>query len=93
MSESNGYDWFTKRRYGDNVTVIDMGVPWADCCICGEPSLQMGIPVFEDLVLPNDYEGEWGGRPACPECFAAQSKLVEPMEFHKFRRLVREAKG
>ena len=82
-----GYDWFQiQRSPQENVEVIDLGVPWADCWVCGEPSLKQGIPVYEDLILHNDYKGEWGGVPACPRCHAVQQLLTEPIYRHEFKQ-------
>ena len=57
------------------------------CCICGETSHKSGIPVYEDLVLPNDWQGEWGGQPACDTCRELQGMLKEPMSESAFKKL------
>jgi len=52
----------------------------ADCFVCGESTYNThGIPVYEDIILPNDWEGEWFGQTACLECFKAQNKLTRPV--------------
>lgn len=67
--------------------VLNMQSLPADCWACGENASgrQCGIPVYEDMILPNDWQGEWGGAPACRECFLLQSTLIEPMARAKFR--------
>lgn len=44
------------------------------CCIC-ECEVQIflyqpnyGIPMYEDLPVPPEWDGEWGGFCACKEC-------------------------
>lgn len=53
------------------VTVIDLYPPGAYCCICGEWDLsRWGVPVDDTgLIVANDYEGEWGAKPACERCW------------------------
>ncbi len=72
------------------VQIIDLNPIQEDCWCCGEFVLPLrhGVPAYEDLVLPNDWEGEWGGRPACPRCHELQGLLREPMTLADFRRLV-----
>jgi hypothetical protein len=51
--------------------VIYLQYPTARCCICGEWDVsQWGVPVDDiGLIVANDYEGEWGGVPACKKCW------------------------
>lgn len=52
------------------VTVIYLHPPEADCWICDERCLcQQGVARYEDMIVPDDYEGEWGGAPVCLTCF------------------------
>lgn len=67
------------------VIVINMWEPCGDCVVCGEVSFRSGIPMYEDMVLHNDYEGEWGGQPACDRCREFQGLLTEPMELERFQ--------
>jgi hypothetical protein len=71
-------------------TVISMQALPADCWVCGEDATgrDCGIPVYEDMVLPNKWRGEWGGVPACRRCFERQSKLLQPMHQIEFLREV-----
>jgi hypothetical protein len=68
--------------------VINMQALPADCWACGADAsgMECGIPVYEDLILPNDWTGEWGGVPACHACFERQGKLTEPMTKAQWRR-------
>jgi hypothetical protein len=52
------------------VLVIDLDERWADCWRCGEltPS-RWGLPVWNGELVSNDWQGEWGGVPACEACF------------------------
>lgn len=55
-----------------DVVIIDLWPPMAICCICGVPTLsRWGIPVDSEigLIVANDYPGEWGGQPACSDCW------------------------
>ena len=67
-------------------TVIRMQALPADCWACGGDAsgLEHGIPIYEDLILPNDWPGEWGGAPACRSCFDRQSELTEPTTVAEF---------
>lgn len=59
-----------------------------DCYVCGAPLETFGqsVPCYEGYVLHNDWEGEWGGFQACPDCFAAQQALSEPVTFAELAR-------
>jgi len=46
--------------------------------VCGGEATE-GIPVYEDLVLPDDWEGEWFGADACAACARLQHQLTEPI--------------
>jgi hypothetical protein len=69
------------------VVVIELWPIVENCCICGEPSYKSGIPMYEDLVLPNDWQGEWGGKPACELCRRLQGELTEPVRDDEFLRM------
>ena len=70
-------------------TVIRLQQLPADCWVCGADATgyRLGIPVFEDFILPNDYEGEWGGVAACPSCFKKQEQLTAPVLVSKFKAI------
>lgn len=51
---------------------IDLSLRCVTCCICGEATEpRWGIPVdaFTALIVDNDFEGDWGSRPACERCY------------------------
>lgn len=55
---------------GSRILVIDLWPVVCDCTICGaETSDKFGIAVYEDVIVPDNYEGEWGGAPVCARCF------------------------
>lgn len=52
------------------ITVINLTPAGIDCHVCGaEDAAGFGIPIYEDAIVPDDYEGEWGGVPVCRRCF------------------------
>jgi len=75
------------------MTIIDLWPIVADCVVCGDPSYKSGIPTYEGLVLPNDWDGEWGGQPACDSCRELQGSLTQPVELSEFRRIAKAARG
>lgn len=76
------------------ITFINLSPFFCECHCCGaETSGGFGVPVFEDLILHNDYEGEWGGAPACVSCFALQQLLGSPMPLHEFKKLRGDTDG
>ena len=53
--------------------VIYLNYPTATCCVCGEDCLSLwGLPVSSETgeIVANDFEGEWGGVPACQSCWS-----------------------
>ena len=49
------------------------------CHLCGRDcDGRLGLPMYEDLVLPNDWPGEWAGFPVCRPCFDANDNPSEP---------------
>ena len=62
------------------MTYVNMQSTDTVCFACGGwADASRGIPVYEDIVLPNSWTGEWFGAPACDECFAAQNRLTFPV--------------
>ena len=54
------------------VEIINIGYPWAVCSICGcDTELRWGIPISTEtaMVIDNDSDEDWAGKPACYECF------------------------
>lgn len=61
-----------------DVLEIELWPRWAECWACGaETPCQWGLPIDDcgDLVS-NDYEGEWGGVPACQRCCEAHAQGI-----------------
>ncbi len=55
------------------IEVIDLNPKYARCCICGEWDFsKWGVPISMAtvLIVANDFEGDWGGKPACRDCWA-----------------------
>lgn len=81
----------------DGVLEIRLDHPSAECVLCGaEEELPLGLACYEDLLVDDDYQGPWGGQPACRICFNAWGNgVLEPgMTFHQARaRLVGLALG
>jgi hypothetical protein len=101
MAENGEEKWMRGQRLSmpgavtmatEDVLEIRMQKGPADCWVCGgnASGWALGIPVYEGLVLPNNWSKEWGGVPACPPCFIAQERLAEPMEKSEFRKLVNQ---
>lgn len=70
-----------------DLIIIDLWSPLVDCHICNEPAHKKGIPIYEGLVLPDNWDGEWGGVPACDACFEKQQRLSGPVTFHQFKEM------
>lgn len=54
------------------ITIIDLVQPSAQCCICGEwDHNRWGIPISLEtaLVISNDSDEDWAGKPACQSCW------------------------
>jgi hypothetical protein len=70
-----------------SVLVIDLWAPQCECTLCGVvTSDKYGIAIWEDTIVPDDYEGEWGGSPVCKRCYdaAAQVQARRPGEIITF---------
>jgi hypothetical protein len=56
----------------NNVAIIDLYPATITCCICGKIELnRWGVPVSAEtaLICANDFDGDWGTKPACKECW------------------------
>lgn len=57
------------------ITVIELWPHEDDCWVCGVPVTassagpNYGVACYEDLIVPNDHQGEWGGFTACRACY------------------------
>jgi hypothetical protein len=62
------------------IFIINLNEHHSECSICGDLTTpKCGIPMYEDMVLPDDWSGEWFGQPACRRCFELQNKLTQPV--------------
>ena len=69
--------------------VIDLSPPGDVCVVCeAAANPRKGIPMYEGDVVPNDWNGDWAGYPACDRCFAEQEKLTEPIDRDFLRGVV-----
>ena len=55
------------------------------CHICEAPDAFLGVPMYENLVLPNSHPGEWGGFPACRRCATLQLLIHTPIPVFDFK--------
>jgi len=42
------------------------------CCVCGKEMDEVSgysLPMYEGVVVPDDYEGDWAGFECCYECY------------------------
>lgn len=80
-----------------DVQVIELFPIYIECAYCDAADLcKWGIPVSMNAeIVDNDYEGEWGGTPACRVCYEAhqQGLLTEATryEWRKRQQLIRRA--
>lgn len=60
----------------NNVVVIELWPRWAECWACGaDTPCHWGLPLDDTgQLVPNEYEGEWAGVPACKECYEAHAQ-------------------
>lgn len=79
--------------------VIDLNIIPCECGICeaqweqSRSTPSYGIARYEDMAVPDSYEGAWGGMEVCPSCFATERLLrsrnpdgmIEFREIKKFR--------
>jgi hypothetical protein len=50
------------------------------CYVCGTElhDLRHGIPIYESVVVPDNWTGPWIGYPVCRKCFDANRDPVVP---------------
>lgn len=75
--------------------VIELWPIETECWACGVHLVgpEHAIPIWEDLVLPNEWSGEWGGVPACLRCFEAQGVLSGPVQVRSFLAAVQSVEA
>lgn len=74
------------------ILLIELWPAWTNCVVCNEECLhKQGLAIWEDQVVPDDYQGEWGGAPACRECYELAADLQEesPGQFIPFSAIRR----
>jgi hypothetical protein len=73
----------------NDITIIRLDEPTADCWVCGEETfLDYGLAVYEDLILPNDWPGEWFGATVCPRCYALfNDRVMAPLTWRAASRI------
>lgn len=79
-----------RRRVIGKMLVVDFQSHTAPCIMCDrETPKRLGIPMWNGMVLPNDWAGDWVGFTACPRCFYEQHQLTRPMEVCDFMKRAR----
>lgn len=66
-----------------------------ECICCGDllVDCRQGVPMYEGMVLPNDWEGEWYGFDSCSDCFEAQGRLTRPVYAGDLAAVAKNAAG
>lgn len=83
-------DGVTRRRELPNgVVIIDMWEPTTECFVCSvETYIDYGLAVYEDEILPNDWNGEWFGATVCPRCYDLfNDKITAPLPLYAAQRI------
>ena len=71
--------------------VINMQSPTIECCVCGaEDQHRWALATYEDVILPDDWAGEWMGNACCKTCWLAwKAGVIEPhMTFARARAAI-----
>lgn len=70
-------------------TVIRLDPRESNCIICNVyiRDCHKGVPMYEGMILHNDYEGEWAGFDACDECYLLQCSLTAPVSRTQFLKM------
>jgi hypothetical protein len=69
------------------IEVINLNARFALCCMCGkETPCRWGLPVDSETgeIVANDFPGEWGGVPACKDCWKAHESGAFVGQYPKF---------
>ena len=69
------------------IDVIDLSPRFSQCSMCGvETPTRWGLPVDSETaqIVANDFKGEWGGIPACRECWERHEQGEFVGEYPKF---------
>lgn len=71
------------------ITVIDLSPHFDKCCVCDEEvQMQYGLAMYEDLLVPDDWPGEWGGFTACKRCYDTFTGIKEPITIQLARAAI-----
>lgn len=85
------------------IHIIDLTSYVLDCAICEEhheipaSAPSYGVARYEDVVVPDGYQGEWGGAAVCSRCYWIErglhaAKPNEPIPFSAIRAIA-EGRG
>jgi hypothetical protein len=82
------------------ITVIELQAFSVTCVICDMEFAQSmsgpscGVARYEDEVVPDKYEGVWGGSPVCVTCYWVERGMhaAEPDAFISFARIKKARK-
>ncbi len=82
------------------ITIIDLSGYVFTCAVCEREfenvrsSRSFGIARYEDEVVPDGYQGEWGGAEVCERCYWIERGMhsAQPQAFITFSELRRVAK-
>ena len=75
----------------DLIEVINMNPPRpGDCWYCGGDCTghNCGLPIFNGDLMSNDWQGEWGGVPACQGCYDKHERGLLPTCDHIYQHLL-----
>lgn len=74
----------------NQMLVVDIDYREYKCHLCNSPTCgKFGVPMYEDMVLPNNCAGKWFGQTACETCFLAQNKIRKPINLNRFATLIK----
>lgn len=64
----------------DTELIIDLQSRHVECCVCDtHDEHHWALATYEDVILPDDYEGEWMGNACCRRCYAAWlAGIIQP---------------
>jgi len=73
----------------DRITVIELWPATDNCCVCDEEVLmRYGLAMYEDLLVPDGWQGEWGGFTACRRCYDTFTGIKEAISIHVARQAI-----
>ena len=58
------------QRENPSIIIIDLSPHEIECYLCGCLCAgRQGIAIYEDMSVPDNYDGEWGGVSVCEKCY------------------------